>query len=173
MISLLDLNIVHSCLDKFRPSSLNNLSYSFLPFKFWIWILLNHLFILIVLSFSAHIPIFEKVLLWYFWPSLNRPWTRITFGIRLFPIFFDKFDSFVILVQLIQVSLPSFKHFQFVVHIMRVDIFIKWERMRYLHLHSFVCNYPIIYIKRTFLSFCYYWVYFDPFLFAAGPRVYP
>lgn len=166
MISFLNLNICHSCLNKFGSSSLNYLSYSFLSLHFWVRVLLNHLFILIIFLLSTHVSIFEKVLFWKFRSSLNRPWSRITFSIWLFPILFYQFDSLIILIQFVKISFPSFKHLQFIVHIMRVDIIIKWERMRYFHLHSFVCNYPVIDIKWTFLSLCNDWIYLDILLFA-------
>ena len=166
MISFLNLNIGHSCLNKFWPSSLNYLSDSFLSLHFWVRILLYHLFILIIFLLSTHVSIFEKVLFWQLRSSLNWSRSRIAFSIRLFPILFYQFDSFIILIQFVKISFPSFKHLQFIVHIMRVDIIIKWERMRYFHLHSFVCNYPIINIKWTFLSLCNDWIYLDILLFA-------
>lgn len=171
MISFINLNIGSSWLDEFWPSILYYFSYSFLSFYFWVRILLKHLFKVVFFSFSTHISFFENILLGKLQrSSLNWSWSRVAFLIRLFPIFFDKFDSFIILVQLTDVLFPSFQDFQFVVNIMRVYILIKRKRMRNFHLHCFVCNYSFIQIKRTLLSFCNHWIYLDV-LFLARCRI--
>ena len=92
---------------------------------------------------------------------------RVALCVGVFPVLFDHLDRFVFLVQLGDVAFPAFQHFELIVHIVRVDIVIERKGVRDLHLKSLVCNYPVVDIKRTFLSFCDDWVLnFDIFLFA-------
>lgn len=129
-------------------------------------IVLYHCFQRDLLLSSTHVSFFKEVLLWKLRrSSLN--WSRSSISsnwLWCLPILFDHLHCLVILVQFTDVVLPSFKYLQFVVHIMRVDVFIKREWVRDFHLQSFVGHYLIINIKRTFLTFGNHWILDSNFL---------